>query len=340
MKLAQLLTIALLLTSANAFAQPNPIEAPMVAPKPKLAPLDGANWSAIRVNNVPPSIIAWQLDQKHNAMPTFFNVPYAPPMEYAAEYKAPPQTKGTFDLADETRLVASDEQNLLFVSGGDAQQIAKVRELVSILDKPLRKIEFGAQLVELPAAELKQFDIDFPAQKDGTKAILGSIQVGLVRNDFHKPLDEMVADGTAKVVSTTPLTLTNNMGQAVSLLSGPIDNTGANQNKRPAAPDSGTDAILTLTPTINGDDTISLLMNLATLSATAEQSHLTTIVNLRDGETIALMGLKSWVLPTQLNPLSLNQIPLIGRLFRSKTIEADHAILIFVTARIVHTDAK
>ncbi len=343
MKFAQLFIAGLLLTSANAFAQPNTMVAPMVAPKPALAPLDGANWSAIPVRNVPPSIIAWQLDQKHNAMPAFFNVPYMPQPKYAADYKAPTpdakRAKGPFDLTDETRLAASDEQNLLFVGGGDVQQIAKVRELVSILDQPLRKVEFEAQFVQLPAAELKQFGISTDAATAGKPGVAapieGAISVGFVRDDFQTRLDEIVADGKAKVISTKPQILTNNMGLAISLLSGPIDNTGANQNKPLVAPANGTDTIFTVTPTINGDDTITVLMNIATLPVTANYLGLETVANVRDGETIALTGLKSAAFPSALRdykvPL-LNDIPIIGGLFRSKNV------VMFVTARIVRAD--
>ena len=66
--------------------------------------------------------------------------------------------KTPFDLPRwNVRLAASDEQKLLFVSGGDAQQIAQVQALVSLLDQPLRHVEIEAQFVQLPASELKQF---------------------------------------------------------------------------------------------------------------------------------------------------------------------------------------
>ncbi len=341
MKSAQLFVAALSLTSVNAFAQPNPVAAPMVAPKPILAPIDGTNWSAIAVRNVPPSLIAWQLDQKHNAMPAFFNMPYAPPTKYAADYKAPPQTKNPFDLADETRLVASDEQKLLFVGGGDTQQIAKVRELVSMFDQPLRHVEIEARFVQLSNVELKEFGIVADAATPGTPGVAapieGAISLGFVRGDFQKRLDEMVADGKAKVISTKPQILTNNMGLTISLLSGPIDNTGANQNKRPAAPANGTDTIFTVTPTINGDGTITVLMNIATLPVTANYLGLETVANMRNGDTIALMGLKSSVIPSAMRNDKISiygNIPDIGSLFRSKNV------VMFVTARIVRDDEK
>ena len=295
-------------------------------------------------------MIAYQLDAQHNKLPAFWNVPYAPPTKYAADYQEPERVKGPFDLPDGVRLASADEQNLLFVTGANAAQIAHLQELVDILDQPLRLVEIEAQLVELPVAELKEFGIEFNgATPDAPKTqtpIKGMSQFGFLRNNFQKRLDEMVAAGTATVVSTAPLTLTNNMGQAISLRTGPIDNTGANQYKMPAAPAEGTDTILTLTPTINGDDTITVLMNIATLPANDESPGLTTIANLRDGDTIALSGLESSAFPRETTPKArkvplLGDIPIFaGGLFRTKEPKDERVTLLFVSARIVRDDAK
>ena len=274
-------------------------------------------------------------------------------MERAADFKESERVKSPFDLPDEMRLAASDEQNLIFVAGGNAQQIARLQELVDILDQPLRLVEIEAQIVELPVENLKDFGLASDA------ATAGKFQMSFVRDNFQNRLDEMVEAGTAKVVSTKPQIIISNMGQAISLRTGPIDNTGANQNKRPVAPTEGTDTIITLTPTINGDDTITVLMNVATLPKTDEKSGLMNIVNLRNGQTGALAGLKASALPRLTTPKvpilgeipmigatppqnvpMLGDIPLIGRLFCSKKPEDERTVLMFLTARIVRADEK
>lgn len=368
--LLALLSATLLLRSVEAFAQPAPLNAPMIAQPvaPRvLAPLDEANWRAIRVQNVPPSLIAYQLDPVNNKWPAYINMPPLPGAKPRVEIprKAPTEkrAKGPFDLPGEMRLVASDEQNLIFIAGGDAAQIARLQELVSLLDQPLRQVEIEAQIVELLADEPKRFGLGTnAATADAPRLnppVVGVFQTSFVRGDFQKHLDELVAAGTAKVVSTGPLMLTNNMGRAVSLRSGPIDNTGANQYKPPVTPANGTDTIITLTPTINGDDTITVLMNIATLPLSAKSSGLETVVNLRDGDTIALMGLKSSAFPRLTNPKIpmldripllngteqqnvplLSDIPINGKLFRSKKLEDANTVLIFLTARIVRADEK
>lgn len=346
------LAAALLLGSTSAFAQPDPLTAPA---KTELAPLDKANWRAISVKNARPSLVAWQLDAQHNKMPAFVNVPYKVPPKYAADFKQEKRVKGPFDLPDNVRLAAADEQNLLFVTGGNAEDIAQLQELVAILDQPTRFVEIEAQFVEMPAAEVKQFGIATNAATPGapTQLVPSAFQIGFVRGDFQTRINDLVKAGNAKAVSTKPLTIANNIGLAVSLRSGPIDNTGANQNKLPAAPTDGSDTVITLTPTINGDDTITVLVNVATVLGTAEQPGLLTIANLRDGETIALSGLSSLVFPRKIPMLGdiplissttkppvplLGDIPIIGHLFRTKKPEDERAVLMFVTARILRND--
>ncbi len=337
-------TSAVLLSASSAYAQPSALAAPIVEREtvktaPDLAPLDAANWRAIRVQNVPPSMIAYQLDTQHNKMPVFFNVPWSPPPKYVANFKGTKPAKGPFDLPDGVHLAASDEQNLLFVAGANAEGIAQLQELVSFLDQPMRRVEIEAQIVELSAEDIKQFGIDFPAPKDGTPAIPGAFQVGFVRNNFQERLDKLVEAGVAKTSSTQPLTIINNTSLAVSLRSGPIDNTGANQSKPLVAPAEGSDTILNFTPTINGDDTITVLMGIATLPNNINRSGLETIANVRDGDTIALGGLKQSLIPNKVP--TLEDIPLISFLGRSKTVvDSERMTLVFVTARILRDEEK
>ena len=348
----------LLLGNANSFAQPGAAKpAPKIAP----APLDAANWRAIRVRNARPSMLAYQIDPAHNALPAFFNVPgsLADQLRQSESEIKRIAPHGVFSAL---QLAAADEQNLLFVAG-DAEQIAQLQEFVAILDQPARTVELEAQLVELGAKDAEQFGLARDAATANAPAVAvsppGAFSLGFVRDDFQTRLNDLVANNRARVISTQPQNIINNSSLAVSLRTGPIDNTGANQYKMPVAPAEGTDTILTLTPTINGDNTITILINTAILPANGESSGLTTIANLRDGQTIALAGLPASAFPrltTQKVPLlndiplmnsttpssisELNQIPLIGKLFRPKKIEDERAVLLLVTARVVRADEK
>lgn len=349
----------LLLASSNAFAQPDPLAAPATAQKAALAPFDGAKWRAIPIENARPSLLAYQLDPAHNSFPAFFNIPGSLAGKFrTGDDELKKVSKGPFEGI---HLVGADSQKLLFVSGKDETQIAQVQAMVALMDNAERMVTIEAQLVELPVAELKRFGLEFDAATADTPGVAApaasALQNGFVRDDFQKKLNEMVEAGTAKVVSTQPQNIVNNNSLAISLRTGPIDNTGANQYKMPAAPAEGTDTVLTLTPTINGDDTITVLMDIATLPTNINASGLMSIANVRDGDTIALSGLKLSAFPrltdpkvpkldqiplinstaTQNVPL-LGDIPLIGKLFRSKKSEDERAVLLFVTARIVRDE--
>ncbi len=353
------LVAALLLASASAFAQPDLSKS---AAPTALAPLDEANWRAISIQNARPSLIAYMLDPAHNSLPASFNIPGSLASKFRTgddELKKVP--KGPFEGL---RLVGADNQKLLFVSGKNEAQIAQLQAMVALLDKTERLVTVEAQLVELPVAEISKFGLAFDAATPGTPGVaapvMGALQIGFVPDDFQTRLDELVKAGAAKVLSTGPQIITNNASLAVSLRFGPIDNTGANQNKLPPAPKAGTDTIITLTPTINGDDTITVLMNTATLPETNGSSGLASIFNLRDGQIIALTGLKSSAFPRETNapPLpmldkipfmnsttpsslaELNQIPITGKLFHSKKLEDANTVLLLVTARLVRTNEK
>lgn len=140
-------------------------------------------------------------------------------------------------------------------------------------------------------------------------------------------------------------------------LSGGID---LNQNQMPFF--VGITYEVSVTPTINNDnDSVTVRLRIdrqlqlqgnGPKSTTLQTPNgLDTIANVRDGETIALSGFDSNALETQRKmsvpqigdiPLmsspskvpDLNQIPTVGKLFRSKT-EAPDQLLVFVTARIV-----
>ena len=334
------LTAAFLLFNASAFAQPN-VSTPTA--KTETTTLDAATWRAIHVRNVRPSLIAWQLDGAHNVMPAFLNVPYIAPMKQSVDLNAPERVNGPFGLPEGVQLAASDERNLLFVAGADAAQIAQLQESVEVLDQPLRHTELEAQFVELSAKDAEAFGIASDAATPGAPALqapqTGKFQVGFVREDFQKRIDKLVKDDKATIVSTQPQNIINNTGLAISLRSGPIDNTGANQNKAPLAPKDGSDTIITLTPTINGDDTITVLMNIATAPENMNPAGLMTVANVRDGQTIALTGLPASVLPHQAPKVqNVGGIPFYSELFQSKTAKDDRVTLIFVSARVVRDE--
>ena len=172
-----------------------------------------------------------------------------------------------------------------------------------------------------------------------------------MRNTFTARLNALVADNRAKIITAPRVTAINNLTANLTsterrtlILTSVAQNIGGGQQAAQQLLFIDTQTGLTVTPTINGDDTITVLMRpqVSTQDGTSglgtiTRRELTTIANVRDGDTIALGGLRV-VRNTAQNyrvPL-LADIPLIGRLFQSRTItENESELIIFLTARII-----
>ena len=165
----------------------------------------------------------------------------------------------------------------------------RLEELIDVLDQPLRQVELQAQFVEINGADIKLFCIDS----------VGEGNVGFVRGNFTAKLNALIANGRAKVISAPRVTAINNMSATMDAATPPTN------GKTPTW-------AYNFTPTINGDDTITILFQDKNKPA---EVKLNTIVNVRDGDSIAL---------------SLGAIPQAA----GATI-TPKSNLVFVTARIV-----
>jgi general secretion pathway protein D len=176
-----------------------------------------------------------------------------------------------------------------------------------------------------------------------------------VRGNFQATLAAEVTANRAKIVSAPRVTAINNLtAEIASQTSRPVVLTdtqigiGGQVGIQQRLIFINTSVALTVTPTINNDDTVTVLMQPqfqtqdqgtdATLGAGQISSNIVrTVANVRDGQTIALGGLrvKNSTVGGSKIPL-LSDIPLIGGLFRSRTrLENDDDLIIFLTARIV-----
>ncbi len=244
-------------TTAGSFAQTAEQPAPAKTEKaPELT-------RTIKIKNVPSALIAYWLDPKHNARPVALGEVNS--NRFGAPREA--EEKGAFTLpGDIEQIVSIDEQNVIMVAGGSNEDIRRLEELIDVLDQPLQQVELEAQFVEMNTADLSQFGIDF---SDKEKA--GTEKVGFVRNNFTARLNKLVADGSAKIVSAPRVTAINNTSASMK---------AATLMTKGQTPVWAYD----VTPTINGDDTITILLHPA-----EEKLGLETIFNVRDGDTIAIL---------------------------------------------------
>lgn len=269
--------------------------------------------------------------------------------------------QGTFELpGDIQQLVSVDPQNVLLVAGGSDEDLRRLQSLVDVLDQPLRQVEIEAQFIDLTTNDARSFGIDFSTSRGNIDAattgfasgpVPGSIQIGFVRGNFQARLNALVANNRAKVITAPRVTAINNLTASLEsnqsrplILTSVSQNIGGQQAQAQQLLFITTRVGLTVTPTINGDDTITVAMapEISTQDGSTGLGNITvrrvrTIANVRDGDTIVLGGLKQ-LTNNRSNfrvPL-LADIPLIGGLFRSRNInETETELVVFLTARIV-----
>lgn len=270
---------------------------------------------------------------------------------------------GSFTLPDGIeQIVSVDPQNVLLIAydEGSEQSVRDLQELIDVLDQPLRQVEIEAQFVELQSQDARTFGIDFSTARGNFDAattgfasapVPGSFQIGFVRNNFTATLNALIANNRAKVITAPRVTAINNLTATLTstetrslILTSVAQNIGGGQQQGQQLLFINTVTGLTVTPTINGDDTVTVLMRPRVSSqdgttglGTRTTRELVTVANVRDGDTIALGGLKV-VRNTAINfkvPI-LGDIPFFGRLFQSKNINENQSeLIIFLTARII-----
>ena len=261
-------------------------------------------------------------------------------------------------------VVAVDPQNVLLVALNEEngeEGLRRLLDIINILDRPLRQVEIEAQFVQVTSGKVSNFGIDFTTSQGNFSAnnsgfaTDGNISVGFVRGNFQATLAAELSANRAKIVSAPRVTAINNLtASIVSQTSRPVvlTNTAVGIGGQVGVEQDlifiDTQVSLTVTPTINNDDTVTVLMQpqfesqgvgtAATLGVGVVSSNqVDTVANVRDGDTIALGGLRvknSQVSGSKI-PL-LSEIPLIGGLFRSRNASAvDDDLIIFLTARII-----
>ncbi len=281
----------------------NPVPAELApAESPKLAGDPAEKLRVIRVKNVPSALLAYQLDPVSNPLPTTLTP--GVPREKVAE--KPVANKGAFELPGGIKqVIPVASPNVLLIAGGSEQDFQRLQELVDILDQPLRQVEIEAQFVEVSNADLKSLGVDFSTSRGNFDAattgfasapVQGAFQVGFVRNNLTARLNALIADNKAKIVTAPRVTAINNLPATLGLSAKEA------ANGKTATMEQG----YTVTPTINGDDTITILWK------DVEEPKSTTIINVRDGDTIALSGV------TSLRPR-----------------DPENVIVVFLTARII-----
>lgn len=278
-----------------------------------------------------------------------------------------PSGGGTVALPDGVdNLIAVDSLNVLLVRGTD-EGVDRLREVIALLDRPIAQIEIEAQFVSVAVQDVNQFQLDFnnpggnaPDSIIGTPGRLAiSGRVG----NFRANLLAVLSNGRTKVVTSPRVTTFNN--QAASLVSQTRQtifirrvtlipgNNGNNPTQQVDFDqfDLNTGTVLTVVPTLLKDGTINITLRPdfsiagdgfqatpdAPVIPSVLQQVITTSANIKDGDTLAIGGLRTTDNRNNTNRIPfLSKIPIVGGLFKGKSNRVvETELIIFVTARVV-----
>lgn len=299
-------------TTAGVWAQET---AKQVAPsKSEAAP---SKPRTIKIQNVPASLMAYWLDPAHNAWPNQLGT-------NKIGNSSENLKSGVFKLPGNIeRIVSIDPRGAILVVGGSDEDLAQLQKTIDVLDKPLRQVEIETTFVAISDEDIKEFGIDFATAHhtfDASPAsptsvpVPASFQVGFVRSNFTAKLNAFLAAGKAKIISAPRVTAINNMSAGVSVSNSPV--VATNPDGKLLLIPAPKKVNLNLTPTINGDSTVTVLIQIA-----GENDPITratnTVVNLSDGDTFVL-----------------GNIPSLNELFPSMQ-QTPSKLLAFVTPRII-----
>ncbi len=259
------------------------------------------------------------------------------------------------------RIVAVDPQNALLVFG-TPQGAAELAATIRFLDRPLRQVEIEAQFLSINTSDARSYGLDFSSARGNTTAsntgntTSSGLVVSYLKGNFQANISAAINTGRGKILTAPRVlainNLTANIEQSTSTpivltTTSTIANNSTTQNTSQQVFYVTTSIGLNVTPTINNDNTITVLMEPQLESqgipnslgaGTITSQSLRTIANVRDGETIALGGLRTKTVNVDHTRVPLlSDVPFIGQFFgRKSNSEAEAELIIFLTARIIH----
>lgn len=265
---------------------------------------------------------------------------------------------------DVDHIYAIQGDNSLLVEA-TPEAYAQIQSIVSKLDIAPKQVQIKVEFVTASVNDVDSFGINysiipFPGVS-GTSNLAGngsntSYQINVATGNLVASMESQLTNGRGKLVQSPIITTTNNVPANIH-----FDQFIPVQESNTVAPTNGNTIVanttqyvnaptnLQVTPRINSDDTVTLLLNPTLSSVTAttagaapqiSSQSLQTLRTVRSGETMVLGGLvtKSELNQTTRIPI-LSDLPLIGTAFRSrnKTV-SDSELLIFVTPTVIEDE--
>lgn len=307
-------------------------------------------WREIPVHNIKPTWLAFWLDSAHQPMPAEYKAITGLMSQYFMQkaigtqpkiISEPKSEKITTAKPDSYKIVSQDNpikplDGTLFADNtrhvlwfqSTPEKYDELKRMVEFLDRPIRKIDFDLNMVEMDSKYL-------PATK--------TTDIGFTEgSNFQSILNSLIAAGKAKTIRSSQLSILNNLTQGYSTststpVSVEIKQADGGNEILNTASDKDNQLFLEkrfsliLTPTINNDDTVTLFFS---KSVNAQLTHQTppaeddnlwiknlmneqpvpSVIIIRNNQTVAFSGFDSTMLGLD---------------------KGKHNVVVFLTAHIV-----
>lgn len=263
--------------------------------------------------------------------------------------------------------IGFDLLNALIVVG-TPDAIEALREIVALLDVAPKQIEIEARFVTIRVQDEERLGITWALSNGQTSissltAVPGDVGVRYAIGNFNAELQTLINEQKARVINAPtvatqngqPATLT--IGTEVPFFPSVVQTTQFGTTVQVGAPSTITvGTSLFVVPRITGtppNESITVLVVpiVQDIAGTATSpdgqqvpisntQQIFTTLRVRDGETIALGGLIRKDEDENIHKVPLlADLPIIGRLFQSRTTRAtDSELIIFITPRIIREE--
>lgn len=262
-------------------------------------------------------------------------------------------------------LFALDADNSIIVRYSDQGALRDLREVIRLLDVKPRQIMIRAEFITVTQNDISAFGINWSFRRVN---LVGAANTGFstdntaflqyAAGNFQTQLSWLLTTGRGKIVAAPTATTLNNVPVAftttnlvpVFLTTPVISPTGTVFLATQVVPVPAITGLF-ITPRINGDESLTLFGSAFTSDVGAPivgpngEASFPNITNqtapiqriIRNGDTMVIAGLlrKRDVVSSNRVPL-LGDLPLIGSLFRSRSVTTDDAeLLVFITPTII-----
>ncbi len=260
-------------------------------------------------------------------------------------------------------IIANEQDNALIVRG-TAEGIAELKQIINFLDRAPKQVQIKVDFITASVADVNNFgiswdlipapNIDVGFNGPGIDGTAGSTYLTFAQGNLVARMQAILTRTKGKVISAPEITCTNNTAGTINFSQQIPYQTSTTVAQGSGNAVTGTQVnfltvqnSLTVTPRINGDNSVSLL--LAPILSTpgtptfsggpppVSQQSIRTYRTVANGDTMVLGGLVSKNETNLVEKVPfLSSLPIIGSLFRTRNLNtSDVELLVFVTPTVL-----